>query len=141
MVKYGMMGYYIVIKMFIKKFLITWGYTNVTLNRKRIKFYTQYDLIIVKRYMHSLYVLLVFWKCHQYINSVSLLVVGFGGYFTFFFVLFASFVLELLIASMHSIIFINTIRLKYSMFIWTYIYGFNLDIHKTTIHTDRHTYT
>lgn len=60
MVKYGMMGYYIVIKMFIKKFLITWGYTNVTLNRKRIKFYTQYDLIIVKRYMHSLYVLLVF---------------------------------------------------------------------------------
>lgn len=71
MVKCGMMGYYIVIKMLMKKFLVTWGNTNVVLNRKYIK-YTQYDLIIVKRYMQNLYVYTNIWKCHQYINSVSL---------------------------------------------------------------------
>lgn len=49
-----MIGYYKVIKMFTKKFLITWGNTNVILNRKSIKEnYTQYDVIIVKRYMHN----------------------------------------------------------------------------------------
>lgn len=72
MVKCGMMGYYIVIKMLMKKFLVTWGNTNVVLNKKYIKLHTQYD-IIVKRYMQNLYVYTDIWKCLQYINSVSLL--------------------------------------------------------------------
>lgn len=40
MVKCGMMDYYVINKMFMKKFLITWENMNVILNRKCIKLHT-----------------------------------------------------------------------------------------------------
>lgn len=64
------------------------------------KLHAQYIIILLWKDTYTVYMCsLVFWKSH--INSVLLLVVGFGWKFTFFFVPFASFELDLFIMSMH----------------------------------------
>lgn len=120
----------------MKKFLITWGNTNVILSEKSIKENYTHDTImsLLKDITCNLYVYTGILKCYQHINSVSLLVAGFGWYFTFLFVPFALFELEITIMSMRCFYKNNKVKVFY-------VYIHNLDIHKTHIRTDIHTYT